>query len=254
MISPATLDAHYRRDMALRIPPGRAGRTWLVGRLEIARRGAELLDRKRQALLREQARRPRRGRDARRAWREAAAHAALWSARAAMLDGAGRLELLARHVEGQATLAAVVVEPDGRPAPGRRPDQRPRPPAALGARRQLGHGDRRPACREATHAAARYAVAQRADAELSAELARAARRLRALQTAVDPPARAGARPARPGARREPARASRARALAHPSPRSGKHLSAAAEHQRARDRAPGRERYRCRGRWPGSEAR
>lgn len=34
---------------------------------------------------------------------------------------------------------------------------------------------------EATLAAARYAVAQRADAELSAELGRAARRLRALQ-------------------------------------------------------------------------
>jgi len=35
--------------------------------------------------------------------------------------------------------------------------------------------------REATQAAVRYAVAQRADAELTAELARAARRLRALQ-------------------------------------------------------------------------
>ena len=34
---------------------------------------------------------------------------------------------------------------------------------------------------QATRAAARYAVAERADAELSAELARATRRLRALQ-------------------------------------------------------------------------
>ena len=37
------------------------------------------------------------------------------------------------------------------------------------------------ACSEAARAAVRYAVAERADAELSAELARAARRLRALQ-------------------------------------------------------------------------
>jgi len=38
--------------MPLRVPAGRAGRPWLARRLEVARRGAEVLDEKRQALLR----------------------------------------------------------------------------------------------------------------------------------------------------------------------------------------------------------
>ena len=38
--------------MALRIPPGRAGRPWLVAHIEIAARGAEVLEQKRQALQR----------------------------------------------------------------------------------------------------------------------------------------------------------------------------------------------------------
>lgn len=167
--------------MALRIPPGRAGRIWLVRRLEVARRGADLLDRKRQALLREQARVRAEAANARRAWYDAAVQAASWSARATILDGAGRLELLARHVQSEASLevtwsnlmgarlplAEQIVVPDAPPL------------SALGGSSATVIAAR--ACREATRAAARYAVAERADAELTAELARAARRLRALQ-------------------------------------------------------------------------
>jgi V/A-type H+-transporting ATPase subunit D len=167
--------------MALRIPPGRAGRIWLVRRLEVARRGADLLDRKRQALLREQARVRAEAADARRAWYDATAQAASWNARAAILDGAGRLELLARHVQGQASLevtwsnlmgarlplAEQIIVPDAPPL------------SALGGSSATVIAAR--ACREATRAAARYAIAERAETELTAELARAARRLRALQ-------------------------------------------------------------------------
>jgi len=42
--------------MPERVPPGRAGRLWLLGRVASARRSVELLDRKRKLLQREDAR------------------------------------------------------------------------------------------------------------------------------------------------------------------------------------------------------
>jgi V/A-type H+/Na+-transporting ATPase subunit D len=167
--------------MALRIPPGRAGRTWLLDRLEIARRGAALLDTKRAALLREQKRVRAEAVAARRAWEEAAAKASLWSARAALLDGAERLELLTRHVDGQAAVQLRRSNVMGAWIPSAEriavPDAPPL--SALGGSSALVIAAR--ACREATYAAVRCAVAERADAELSFELGRAARRLRALE-------------------------------------------------------------------------
>jgi V/A-type H+/Na+-transporting ATPase subunit D len=167
--------------MTLRIPPGRAGRTWLIARLETARRGAELLDRKRQALLREQRHVRNEAAQARRAWQGATAQAALWSARAAMLDGAGRLELLARHAGEHASLEVSWSNMMGARLPAIERITVPEPPplSALGGSSAAVLAAR--ACVEATRSAARYAVAQRADIELSAELRRAARRLRALR-------------------------------------------------------------------------
>lgn len=167
--------------MALRIPPGRAGRTWLIGRLEIAKRGTELLDRKRQALLREQGRVRAEATEARRAWHEAAAQVALWTGRAAILDGAGRLELLARHVHDEASLELSWSNLMGAriPSVGLISIAKTPPLSALGGSSAavLLAG----ASCEATRVAARYAVAERAELELSTELSRAARRLRALQ-------------------------------------------------------------------------
>jgi len=167
--------------MPLRAPPGRAGRIWLVRRLETARRGAELLDRKRHALLREQARVRQEAADARQGWEDAAALLTLWSARAAMLDGAGRLELLARHVEQPASSRLAWSNLMGARIPSIERITVPDPPplSALGGS-SAAVLLARAAC-EATRAAARHAAAERAQAEISAELARAARRLRALQ-------------------------------------------------------------------------
>ena len=167
--------------MALRIPPGRAGRIWLVRRLEIARRGAELLDRKRQVLLRELARVRTEAAAAELAWHEAAAQVALWSARAAILDGPGRLELLAHHVQQQASLELSWTNTMGARLPSVERIDIPDPPplSALGGSSATILAAR--ACADATRAAAAYAALQRAEAELSAELRRAARRLRALQ-------------------------------------------------------------------------
>lgn len=167
--------------MPLRIPPGRAGRLWLVRRLEIARRGAELLDRKRQALLREQARVRIEAAEARREWEAAAAEVTLWTARAWMLDGTGRLELLARYVEGPASLEVSQSNLMGARLPSVQRITIPDPPplSALGGSSATVLLAR--ACCEATRAAARCAVALRAEQEVAAELGRAARRLRAVQ-------------------------------------------------------------------------
>jgi V/A-type H+-transporting ATPase subunit D len=167
--------------MPLRVPPGRAGRSWLIGRLEIAGRGVELLDRKRRALLSEQARVREEAAAARRAWEDAASQVALWSARAAMLDGAGRLELLAHHAQEPATLELAWSNLMGARIPSMERLAIPDPPplSALGGSSAAVLLAR--ACREATAAAARLAVAERSEAEISDELTRAARRLRALR-------------------------------------------------------------------------
>ena len=129
--------------MPPRIPPGRAGRSWLVERLQVARRGAELLDRKRQALLHEQARLRGEADEARRAWNDALAQAELWSARAKILDGAGRLEVLSRHVREQASIELSWSNLMGAHLPSAGPLVIPDPPAlsALGAqlRRRARH-------------------------------------------------------------------------------------------------------------------
>lgn len=79
--------------MKVRHPPGRAGRPWLVHRLEIARRGAELLDEKCRALAHERRRLEPLAVRAREAWERAAAEAELRMARAAVLGGQPQLEL-----------------------------------------------------------------------------------------------------------------------------------------------------------------
>ena len=167
--------------MALRIPPGRAGRIWLLARLEIAARGAALLDRKRQVLLREQQRLRTELQDAQLTWSAAAANVERWTVRSAIVDGSGRLGMLARHVHGHAELELSWSNLMGARLPAARRVELPEPPplSALGASAATVLLER--ACRDATMAAVRCAVAERAEAEVSAELARAIRRLRALE-------------------------------------------------------------------------
>jgi V/A-type H+/Na+-transporting ATPase subunit D len=90
--------------MAERIPPGRAGKLWLAGRLDAARRGTELLDRKRQLLRREKERLALVVDERRRSWIEACADAQRWACRAAALGGTGGIALVAGAVAGRATV------------------------------------------------------------------------------------------------------------------------------------------------------
>jgi V/A-type H+-transporting ATPase subunit D len=80
----------------IRHPRGRAGRPWLARRLAVARRGAELLDEKVRALLRERRRLAPLAEAARREWEQAAPEAERWLTRAAVLGGERELDIARR--------------------------------------------------------------------------------------------------------------------------------------------------------------
>jgi len=88
--------------MAERVPPGRAGRLWLQGRLAAARRSQELLERKRRLLRREQQRLSERCRASAAAWAGACPEAERWAGRAALLGGTTELELVSSGWAGRA--------------------------------------------------------------------------------------------------------------------------------------------------------
>jgi V/A-type H+/Na+-transporting ATPase subunit D len=71
----------------LAVPPGRAGRIWLVRRLDTARRGADLLDRKLRILQGELARREATAAETSARWDRCQADAQAWLLRAALLGG-----------------------------------------------------------------------------------------------------------------------------------------------------------------------
>ena len=77
------------------VPPGRAGRLWLTRRLQVARRGADLLDRKLRILRAEVAR--FRDAEARTAaeWNRCCTEAERWLLRASMLGGQRAVRLAA---------------------------------------------------------------------------------------------------------------------------------------------------------------
>lgn len=92
------------RPRGFRVPPGRAGRLWLQRRLAVARRGADLLDRKLRIMRGELNRLREAEAQAGAEWRHAGAEAEQWLLRAALLGGQRALRLAA---DGQ--LAGVTV-------------------------------------------------------------------------------------------------------------------------------------------------
>ncbi|HTX85840.1 MAG TPA: V-type ATP synthase subunit D [Streptosporangiaceae bacterium] len=77
----------------LSVPPGRAGRIWLVRRLDTARRGADLLDRKLRILQGELARLQAAAAETAGQWDQCEADARTWLLRAAMLGGERAIRL-----------------------------------------------------------------------------------------------------------------------------------------------------------------
>ncbi len=73
--------------VARRIPPGRAGRMWLRGRLDTATRGRDQLDRKLRILISEQERLQARAQERQQAWTSSCAEAQTWLLRVTLLGG-----------------------------------------------------------------------------------------------------------------------------------------------------------------------
>jgi V/A-type H+-transporting ATPase subunit D len=170
-----------RNTVAIRVPPGRAGRLWLVRRLEVARRGADVLDQKRQTLLRERLALIERLTEAAADWERTAAAAARWNDRALALAGARRLRLASLHRRNRAEVTVEWHNALGTFFPakatvrlGPEPDF-----VALGGGSGITHAAQAHA--EALGAGARYAALRAAHEALTAELAATTRRLRAIE-------------------------------------------------------------------------
>jgi V/A-type H+-transporting ATPase subunit D len=163
--------------MAMRPPPGRAGRLWLSERLATAHRGAGLLERKREALRRELSRSEERVSRTRVAWKEACDAAERWMLRALMLGCRPALELAAAttrdaHARLEWRTALGVTYPRVAMC------ELPEPGIAIGP------APLRPAMqayRQALDAGVRHAAATATHERLASELAGTSHRLRAVQ-------------------------------------------------------------------------
>lgn len=155
---------------------GRAGKVRLERRLTTAQHGARLLDRKQHILADELERLQFRSERARAAWEELAKEAALWLRRSAALDGTGQIEAAAPPVPAAVQLRWAstmgVVYPD---------DPACSFPAVplTGGSSALSYAAT--VHRRALEAGVRYAAVQRAEMLVTAELAAARTRQRAVE-------------------------------------------------------------------------
>ena len=167
--------------MAERIPPGRAGRLWLLAHLDAAHRGRDLLDRKHQLLRREQQRLALVADDRCEAWERAAASAQRWSLRAGILGGTVTTNLFAAAIAGHAAVTISWANTMGVRHPD---DARCSFPALAPAAAVAGNAALAPAAeahRTALEAAAAAAVAVSALRRIQDELQATQRRLRAIE-------------------------------------------------------------------------
>jgi V/A-type H+-transporting ATPase subunit D len=165
---------------------GKAARLVLRQRLAVARRGADLLSRKRHALLAEQRRLRDAAATAASEWAQAVAEAERWLARSVLLDDAGEIARIASYAQHAPELTVAweplmgIVRPRIAGL-----EQGPAPPiSSLGGSSALHFAAL--AYRRATRAAAVQAAAQIALEQVSHELSTVARRARAIERRLIP--------------------------------------------------------------------
>jgi len=160
----------------LAVPPGRAGRLWLERRLEVARRGADLLDRKLRILQSELDRLRSSAEQTAREWDRSCATAELWLLRAGLLGGQRAIRLASQGGQfADVTISHAVTMGARHPADAACAMPRPTGwdgPAVAGARE---------AHRAALAAAVRHAVATGALRVIEAEAVATRYRLRAVR-------------------------------------------------------------------------
>ncbi len=165
----------------MRVPPGRAGRLWLLRRLEVAGRGTEVLEQKRQTLLRERQKTARALVAAAGAWEEQGRAAAEWNDRALTLAGARRLRLAALHGAGSAKAHVGWRNALGTMVPDAVHVEFTAERGAVSSGGGAGVALCAAAHRSALGAAAAFAAARAADEAVAAELVATTRRLRAIE-------------------------------------------------------------------------
>ena len=165
--------------MKIRHPPGRGGRLWLAHRIDVATRGADLLDKKRRALVQEQRRLRVLAGETQAAWAQAAREAETWVNRVAVLAGQEKLSLLtAAHPAAQVTVRwrssmGVAFASDARVGV--------ESPTLAATGGSAAADMAVPAARHAVQAAVNDAVARSALKRISAEVTITSRRHRALE-------------------------------------------------------------------------
>lgn len=168
--------------MALRIPPGRAGRQWLAARIATAEHARDLLEQKRAVLIGAEREAAARAAAASALWHTRAAEAERWLERTAVLDGERPRRLAQAHsgppaamrITWEATMgvavpadASVVLQPT--------PDAALLPGSSALTSAMEAH-------RRALDAALQAAVERAAHERLAAELLRTVRRVRAIES------------------------------------------------------------------------
>lgn len=165
--------------MKVRHPPGRAGRLWLQHRQAVAGTGAELLDKKRRALVQEHRRLQVLARKTQEDWTQAAGEAQTWVSRAAVLAGDEKLKLL-EALQARAGVSVRWRSSMGVPfASEARVEFGITPHAGLGGSAAADIAAR--AARRAVEAAVHDAAARSALQRIGGELAVTSRRQRALE-------------------------------------------------------------------------
>lgn len=163
------------------VPLGRAGRLWLIGRLESAQRGATLLDRKRQLLRRELDRLSSRRHETARRWAEACAEAERWGLRATALGGASDVAEAAAALAGRAEVEVAWTNTMGVMHPEEPRCALPALPAAAGAAANGAVPPAADAHRRAIEAAVAHAAVDASWRVLDAELRSTERHVRAIE-------------------------------------------------------------------------
>lgn len=167
--------------MAEHVPPGRAGRLWLLGRLASAQRAVELLDRKRQLLRREHQKCATLRDETRQRWTTACAEAERWGLRAIVLSGTSEVALSAAAVAGRADVAVPWRNTMGVHHPGQPRCTSPTLAPAEAAAANAAISPAAASYRRALEAAVAHAAADSSWRCLGAELEGTSRRLRAIE-------------------------------------------------------------------------
>jgi V/A-type H+-transporting ATPase subunit D len=162
------------------VPPGRAGRLWLLGKLAAAHRSGDLLDQKRQLLLREHARVSALAESARLDWERACQEAERWIVRLTLLGGQRELQVLASGREATARFEVVWKTSMGLEHPEDGRCVLPQADPVLDSSGNAAGAPTVEAYRAALVAAAAHAVAEESKRRVEGELASTRRRLRSI--------------------------------------------------------------------------